>query len=579
MIGLRSTARGRRTARAPCTAACRRCASRPEMPAVAPARPKSVILARPRPSIMTLAGFRSRCSTPSSCAAASPAHSCRAISTALSSGSRPMRRSSDARSSPSTYSIERKWRRSAVVADRRTRGRRWDASRAATAALRSRNRSSRSGSCSTVARQELQRDRLAELQVVGAIDLAHAAAAEQADHAVAAGEHDTRKVAPAIAGRARRLRRRVRIGGWGSRDDGAGIHRDAAVAAEGLRSGLGLAAGRAGGHGEGVYKAFVAGFRPQTASRGSRVESAVSAWESLTSFAPKSNAKGCDPMRCGAAVSFLFLRSSSSSRMHTMSQPPPGSLGAPFVGEALTFLKDPFTFTLSRTRQHGHIWKTRILSDTVVFFAGPQAFSFFMDADNFTRQNGSPKFLQELLHPDAVPFLDGDRHKTRKRLLLTAFTDQAMESYLPGMFTVIQRFVDKWVGEGEKPVAGDLSQLGFDIADVLFAASDPATSNVESAKRLHDHEQGCVRTADQPAVHRVRQGDPGARSPAGLSQEADCEGRQGLRARRAQGRAWTQWRAALDDRARDRAAPLLLRGPRWSDGALRVDPHRARRAS
>ena len=44
--------------------------------------------------------------------------------------------------------------------------------------------------------------------------------------------------------------------------------------------------------------------------------------------------------------------------------------------------------------------------DTVVFFAGPEAFSFFLDEANFTRENGSPKFLQEILHPDAVPFLD-----------------------------------------------------------------------------------------------------------------------------------------------------------------------------
>jgi len=85
-----------------------------------------------------------------------------------------------------------------------------------------------------------------------------------------------------------------------------------------------------------------------------------------------------------------------------MSRPPPGSLGAPLVGEAPTFLKDPFTFTLSRTKQHGNIWKTRILSDTVVFFAGPRVFSFFMDSENFTPQNGSPKFLQDLLHPDAA---------------------------------------------------------------------------------------------------------------------------------------------------------------------------------
>lgn len=167
--------------------------------------------------------------------------------------------------------------------------------------------------------------------------------------------------------------------------------------------------------------------------------------------------------------------------MGAMSQPPPGSMGAPFVGEALKFLKDPFSFTLARTRQHGNVWKTKILSDTVVFFAGPKAFSFFMDPENFTRENGSPKFMQELLHPDAVPFLDGDKHKTRKRLLLAAFTDQAMASYLPGVFAVIQRFVDRWVAEGEKVVASDLSQLGFDVADYLFAASDPATSNVDGA--------------------------------------------------------------------------------------------------
>ena len=160
-----------------------------------------------------------------------------------------------------------------------------------------------------------------------------------------------------------------------------------------------------------------------------------------------------------------------------MSQPPPGSLGAPFVGEALQFLKDPFLFTLSRTQQHGDVWKTRILGDTVVFFAGPKAFSFFMDPANFTRESGSPKFMQELLHPDALPFLDGDRHKARKRLLMAAFTGEALDSYLPGIFRVLERFVTKWIVEGEKPVGPDLAQAAFDIADMLFAAADPDVSN------------------------------------------------------------------------------------------------------
>jgi len=165
-----------------------------------------------------------------------------------------------------------------------------------------------------------------------------------------------------------------------------------------------------------------------------------------------------------------------------MSQTPPGSLGAPFLGEALKFLKDPFLFTMQRTRQHGNVWKTRILGDTVVFFAGPKAFSFFMNPENFTRQAGSPKFMQELLHPDAVPFLDGDRHRTRKKLLLSAFTDQALDSYQPGIFTIIERFIDTWIAAGETTIAGDLSQLGFDVADHLFAASDPAKSNALGAQ-------------------------------------------------------------------------------------------------
>jgi retinoid hydroxylase len=163
-------------------------------------------------------------------------------------------------------------------------------------------------------------------------------------------------------------------------------------------------------------------------------------------------------------------------------RPPPGSLGAPLVGEALAFRRDPFAFTLSRTRQHGHVWKTRILRDTVVFFAGPEAFSFFMDPENFTRQGASPSSIQRLLHREAVPFLDGEAHRTRKRLLLAAFTDQAMAGYLPGLFAVIRRFVEAWIVQGEKPLVGDLDQLGFDLADVLFAAADPGTSNVEGAK-------------------------------------------------------------------------------------------------
>ncbi len=177
-----------------------------------------------------------------------------------------------------------------------------------------------------------------------------------------------------------------------------------------------------------------------------------------------------------------------------MAQTPPGSLGLPFFGDAFKFLKDPFLFTLDRTKQHGNIWKTRILGDTVVFFAGPSAFEFFMNPAHFTREAGSPKFLQELLHPDAVPFLDGDRHLARKRLLLTAFTDDAIDGYLPSIFTVIERFAMRWADGKERALNTEFAQMGFDIADVLFAAGDPGKSNTVAADDFTIMNRGTLAT-------------------------------------------------------------------------------------
>ena len=166
-------------------ATCRR----PAVSSVAAtASPKSVMRTRPRPSIMTLAGFRSRCSTPRSCAAASPAQSCRAISSALSFGE-----IADAlQQRRQVLAVDVLHRQEVLPVDLA------DVVDAADVRMRELPRDADFGEEALAAdriarqraRQELQRDRLSELEVVGAVDLAHAAAAEQADDAVAVGEDD-----------------------------------------------------------------------------------------------------------------------------------------------------------------------------------------------------------------------------------------------------------------------------------------------------------------------------------------------------------------------------------------------------
>ena len=143
--------------------------------------------ARPRPSIITLAGFRSRCSTPRSCAAASPAQSCARDLERL-----VRREPADALQERGEVLAVHVLHREEVLAVDLA-----DVVDAADVGVRDLARDAHLGVEALEAvllrsespRQELQRDRLAELQVVGAIDLAHAAAPEQADDPVALGEH------------------------------------------------------------------------------------------------------------------------------------------------------------------------------------------------------------------------------------------------------------------------------------------------------------------------------------------------------------------------------------------------------
>lgn len=157
--------------------------------------------------------------------------------------------------------------------------------------------------------------------------------------------------------------------------------------------------------------------------------------------------------------------------------PPPGALGLPFIGHTGAFLKDPFAFFAERHRQHGPVFRARILGDTIVCFVGPEAFTFFSDETLFTRAGASPPHFQEILHADALPFIDGDKHKARRSLLMNAFKPQALAGYVPIIQAVVERYLDKWSDGVERRGVDEFGAMAFAIADSLFAGADPAKDN------------------------------------------------------------------------------------------------------
>ena len=153
----------------------------------APARPKSVMRIRPLPSSMMFAGFRSRWTTPRSCAAASPAQICRASSIARSCGKRPMRRSSDDEIL-AVHVFHRQERVPVEFADVVDAADVRDATPAAPSALRCAAASAARDRDRPIPGRNFSATGCPSLQIVGAVDLAHAAFAEASDDAVAVVE-------------------------------------------------------------------------------------------------------------------------------------------------------------------------------------------------------------------------------------------------------------------------------------------------------------------------------------------------------------------------------------------------------
>src|ERR1700716_4183334 len=104
--------------------------------------------------------------------------------------------------------------------------------------------------------------------------------------------------------------------------------------------------------------------------------------------------------------------------MSTIETPqPPGSDGLPLLGETLSFAKNPFRFIEERLARHGRIFRSTVLGRKTAVIAGPEAAAKFIDADLVMREGSMPSHVQELFGGRSLPLLDGEAHRTRKKIV------------------------------------------------------------------------------------------------------------------------------------------------------------------
>ena len=155
----------------------------------------------------------------------------------------------------------------------------------------------------------------------------------------------------------------------------------------------------------------------------------------------------------------------------------PGRASLPLIGETLAFVRDPAGFLQRRASELGPVFRIHVFGAPTACFVGPEAFALVLDDNNVARAGANPPHVEELFDPEAVPFLDGEKQRRRKRLLMRAFAPDALEDYLPIIEQVIDRYAARWAGLGRFPWVPELTAMGFAIAGSLFIGADPQSSD------------------------------------------------------------------------------------------------------
>ena len=135
---------------------------------------------------------------------------------------------------------------------------------------------------------------------------------------------------------------------------------------------------------------------------------------------------------------------------------PPGTFGAPMVGELREFTPDPRAFIWERYRRYGRIFRSH-LGHPIVFMMGPAANKAFLQTYNerLTWGKALPVHIQKMLtsarDPDTAPspagtfaLEDGEAMRRMKQIASTAFHPGQLASTVLSMTSCMGDAFDEW---------------------------------------------------------------------------------------------------------------------------------------
>ncbi|XP_039124276.1 abscisic acid 8'-hydroxylase 2 [Dioscorea cayenensis subsp. rotundata] len=176
------------------------------------------------------------------------------------------------------------------------------------------------------------------------------------------------------------------------------------------------------------------------------------------------------------AIEFLKILVSRSTEMVN---PPPGSLGPPFIGETPAFIsansnsKGLYEFVKTRHLKYGSCFKTSIFGSTHVFISSTEAAKLMLSGESLDFSKRYIRSIAELLGDQSLLCASKETHKLVRHRISNLFTSDSFSSSINFFDELTLKTMAQWEQRKSALVLDDAMKITFNaICKMLISLSE-----------------------------------------------------------------------------------------------------------
>ncbi|XP_063818135.1 cytochrome P450 26A1 [Pseudophryne corroboree] len=153
---------------------------------------------------------------------------------------------------------------------------------------------------------------------------------------------------------------------------------------------------------------------------------------------------------------------------------PPGTMGLPFFGETLQMVLQRRKFLQLKRRKYGHIYKTHLFGTPTVRIMGAENVRQILLGEHRLVSVHWPASVRTILGSGCLSNLHDSQHKNMKKVIMQAFSREALENYVPVIEEEMRCAMDLWLQSGSCVlVYPAVKRLMFRIAMRILLGFEP----------------------------------------------------------------------------------------------------------